>query len=384
MQVIDLRPANIITLTTECTINTRPTLTRWVTLRCVALIVVHGGVLHMQQANSDDKLQSPARTDSPVLTILPSKSSVSLDLKVWIAAFPRDTETIVQAHSFELGTIPDDLDKYEWRTVIEQLTLSPMIGSPASKEMLRLLSGRHVRWALYGGRHFKSINSFGSLSGEGACIFVLDKPLGALRGEIRNALDEERAAVRAASNREILAIPPLDGRKENPKGTFVVFWDDRTIIVATSEPFLRHLLKGLTSQSETTVIGRPATSYWAAIPQDADAWLVRSCSRRPETEDAKDRGLLAGVVWTLTYKKKPRCCIRYWPNDHVTVETLGARLRERFDAGLRLVSPTSPWSWEINGGTVELVNHLAGPQGGAIEKCWLMMFLNAHIGMDQD
>jgi hypothetical protein len=370
--------------------NARPTLKRrgtmtCIAVTCIAVIAVYGGVSHMQHAHGDDKVQSPARTSSPLLTLVPAKSFVAPDVKVWIAALPRDTETIVQANSFEMATLPDDIGKYDWPTIMEQLTLSPMLDSRVSNEMLQLLSGRSVRWVLYGGRHFKPINSFGSSLGEGACIFLLDKPLGDLRGEIKDALDQEHAAVRAASNREIVAIPPPERRKPNEKweGTFVVFWDDRTIVVATSEQYLRQLLKGMTSQPETTVIGRPATPYWAAIPPDADAWLVRHSGRQPGAPDGTSAEFLGGIVWALTYKKKSRCSVRYWPADHVKVETLDAKLHERFDEGFRQMSPRWPVSWKMNGGTVELAVPFAEIQGIGLNKWLLMVILNAHIGMDQ-
>jgi hypothetical protein len=365
--------------------NPPPTLARLAQLTCIAMIAICDGVSLIQQAHGGDQVQSPPRTESPVLIVVPAQGVVSPDVKPWIAAFPRDTETIVQANSFELTSLPNDIAKYDWPTIIEGLTLSPVLRSRVSDEMLRLLSGRTVRWALYGGRHYVPIDSFGSSSGEDACIFVLDESLGDVRGEIRSLLHEEHVAVRTASNREIIALPPPEGRrpKEKWEGTFVTFWDDRTIIVATSEQFLRQLLQGMTNPPAATAVGQPATAYWAAIPPDADAWLIHRCVRQPVGED-RSPGVFGGVVWSLNYKKQTRSSIRFWSAEHVKVETLEAKLKAQFDenAFRQMNGKASPLRWKTNRDSVDLFPHLAEPNGEPLEKWMLMIFLNAQVGMD--
>lgn len=228
--------------------------------------------------------------DSPPLTP---------DMQRFLSWLPEDTETLVVAQSF---TIPGEDQAGKERVFIgvpfEKLlplsAIDPLLGK--DKTMWRHFAGRKISLAMFGGRHFESVSSFGSLRYEGCSILSFAEASAVGSADWFAQLRDKATEVRKIGLRDVLVFP--SGTVMEPwikpkkwQGTYLVRLDSKTVVCATCDVYLEEVLKRVDSPTATRALPLELPE-WNAVDPSAPVWMVRHVPQQ-------ERGLITGLSWQV-------------------------------------------------------------------------------------
>jgi hypothetical protein len=228
-----------------------------------------------------------------------------------MAWLPLDTETLVVAQSFKLPSLKERgvaardarSAARDFEFLMHLYALEGLFDLDKG-EYLEALAGTRAVLALRGARNFDVVSSFGSLRNEGCSIIVFENRLDdAWLGK----LQADSKEVRKIAGRDMFVFPSTavmePWEKEKPwQGTFIALLGPDTLLCATSDEYLKDVLKRVDGAPADRAFGDDLPE-WASIDPKSPGWLLRHL---PERKGRIINGL------TLTFSKD-RFRVAYFP-----------------------------------------------------------------------
>jgi len=248
--------------------------------------------------------------------------------RVLLSALPTDTETMTLARDFTfsddeppVASSPQGSEREPLptpRAVFDGVVVPRAVASAKPPRIVRdRLRGRRVNLMVAGGRDYRIASAFGSYIYESAAAFVLSEPLGAAREEWLCALSAARISSRRLAGREVSVLPVDRSDRESHievqewEGSYVAILDDRTIVTATSDRYLKEFLDRLDA-GDRPEPARVLSLLRDVSPED-DAWLLRIPASNAQTRKLAMRPLFATVLWRWRSGISPNFMGRYQP-----------------------------------------------------------------------
>jgi hypothetical protein len=248
-----------------------------------------------------------------------------LEVQRSLAWLPLDTETLVVAQSFKIPSLKErDAAAPNARSAARDSEFSMHLYALEGLfdldkgKYLEALAGKRIVLALRGARNFDVVSSFGSLRNEGYSIIAfenkLDDPwLRKLRADAKE--------VRRIAGRDVFVFPSTavmePWEREKPwQGTFFVLLTPDTLLCATSDEYLKDVLKRVDGGPADRALA-DGLPEWASIDPKSPGWLLRHL---PERKGRTINGL------TLTFTKD-QFRVAYFPAENAA-KSVESRARE--------------------------------------------------------
>jgi hypothetical protein len=211
------------------------------------------------------------------------------EIPLLISWLPTDTETLLVANGpFVMSNFWARSEDYKNREVtseevekyFEGLTLSLFNSNNGLLE--KHLDGARILLAVEASRHFRSPAGLGELPYEGCAIAFLEEDLADRRDAFMREVAQAGARVEEIEGHKVAVFQ--EQREQDTWTTFVTFPQDRMVLAATNERFLREMLARMGGEKGERALPDNLPE-WKHVNQKAQFWGLRHFDRRQANED---------------------------------------------------------------------------------------------------